>query len=108
MAHIDAGKTTTSERMLYYAGYIKQVGQCFQEIYQSFLEIYQNVLRNLPIFLIQVGEVHHGDTVMDFMDQERDRGITISSAAITYPWLRHRVNLIDTPGHVDFTMEVER
>jgi len=79
MAHIDAGKTTTSERMLYYAGYIKQVG-----------------------------EVHHGDTVMDYMDQERDRGITISSAAITYPWLRHRVNLIDTPGHVDFTMEVER
>jgi len=79
MAHIDAGKTTTSERMLYYTGYMNRVG-----------------------------EVHHGDTVMDHMDQERDRGITITAAAITFPWMKHQINLIDTPGHVDFTMEVER
>ena len=79
MAHIDAGKTTTTERMLYYSGYMKTVG-----------------------------EVHTGDTVMDYLDQERDRGITITCAAITFPWRRHQVNLIDTPGHVDFTMEVER
>jgi elongation factor G len=55
-----------------------------------------------------VGEVHHGDTVTDYMDQERERGITITSAAITFPWKDCRVNLIDTPGHVDFTVEVER
>ena len=79
MAHIDAGKTTTTERMLYYSGYTKTVG-----------------------------EVHTGDTVMDYLDQERDRGITITSAAITFPWRQHQINLIDTPGHVDFTMEVER
>jgi len=79
MAHIDAGKTTTSERMLFYSGYTKTVG-----------------------------EVHTGDTVMDYLDQERDRGITITSAAITFPWRQHQINLIDTPGHVDFTMEVER
>ncbi|TRY62967.1 hypothetical protein TCAL_04925 [Tigriopus californicus] len=79
MAHIDAGKTTTTERMLYYAGYTSHLG-----------------------------EVHDGDTVMDYMEQERDRGITISSAAITFPWNDHQVNLIDTPGHVDFTIEVER
>merc|ERR1719192_498086 len=79
MAHIDAGKTTTTERMLFYSGYTKSVG-----------------------------EVHTGDTVMDYLDQERDRGITITSAAITFPWRRHQINLIDTPGHVDFTMEVER
>lgn len=79
MAHIDAGKTTTTERMLYYAGYTSHLG-----------------------------EVHDGDTVMDYMEQERDRGITIQSAAITFPWKDHQVNLIDTPGHVDFTIEVER
>uniref|UniRef100_A0A0P4W2X1 Tr-type G domain-containing protein n=1 Tax=Scylla olivacea TaxID=85551 RepID=A0A0P4W2X1_SCYOL len=79
MAHIDAGKTTTTERMLFYGG----------------------VTRTL-------GEVHHGDTVMDYLDQERERGITITSAAITLPWADHRINLVDTPGHVDFTMEVER
>ncbi|XP_014666252.1 PREDICTED: ribosome-releasing factor 2, mitochondrial-like [Priapulus caudatus] len=79
MAHIDAGKTTTTERMLYYSGYTKFMG-----------------------------EVDHGDTVMDYMSQERQRGITITSAAITLFWKKHRVNVIDTPGHVDFTLEVER
>jgi len=79
MAHIDAGKTTTTERMLFYSGYTNHLG-----------------------------EVHTGDTVMDYMDQERDRGITITAAAITLPWKKHQLNLIDTPGHVDFTMEVER
>ncbi|XP_063933659.1 ribosome-releasing factor 2, mitochondrial-like isoform X2 [Zophobas morio] len=79
MAHIDAGKTTTTERMLFYSGVIKHIG-----------------------------DVDDGDTVMDFMDQERERGITINSAAITLPWKGHTINLIDTPGHVDFTMEVER
>ncbi|XP_046555914.1 ribosome-releasing factor 2, mitochondrial-like [Haliotis rubra] len=79
MAHIDAGKTTTTERMLFYSGYSSHLGN-----------------------------VDSGDTVMDYMEQERDRGITITSAAITIPWQHHRINLIDTPGHVDFTMEVER
>ncbi|XP_072372179.1 ribosome-releasing factor 2, mitochondrial isoform X5 [Scyliorhinus torazame] len=79
MAHIDAGKTTTTERMLYYAGYTRALG-----------------------------DVDDGDTVTDFMAQERERGITIQSAAVTFDWKTHRVNLIDTPGHVDFTVEVER
>lgn len=79
IAHIDAGKTTTTERMLYYSG-----------------------LTNL------MGEVHDGNTVMDYMPLERERGITISSAAITFFWKKHKINLIDTPGHVDFTFEVER
>ncbi|KAF2895288.1 hypothetical protein ILUMI_10884 [Ignelater luminosus] len=78
LAHIDAGKTTTTERMLFYSGKIKQMG-----------------------------EVHHGNTVTDYMAQERERGITIKSAAITFNWKNHRFNLIDTPGHIDFTMEVE-
>ncbi|XP_066154969.1 ribosome-releasing factor 2, mitochondrial isoform X2 [Euwallacea fornicatus] len=77
-AHIDAGKTTTTERMLYYAGVIDYMG-----------------------------EVHDGNTVTDFMDQERERGITITSAAVTFFWKNHQFNLIDTPGHIDFTMEVE-
>ncbi|XP_060617645.2 ribosome-releasing factor 2, mitochondrial [Anolis sagrei] len=79
MAHIDAGKTTTTERMLYYSGYIRTLG-----------------------------DVDDGDTVTDFMAQERERGITIQSAAVTFDWKGHRINLIDTPGHVDFTVEVER
>ncbi|KAM8960832.1 ribosome-releasing factor 2, mitochondrial [Pelodytes ibericus] len=79
MAHIDAGKTTTTERMLYYSGYIRALG-----------------------------DVDDGDTVTDFMAQERERGITIQSAAVTFDWNGHRINLIDTPGHVDFTVEVER
>ena len=79
MAHIDAGKTTTTERILYYSGQIHKMG-----------------------------EVHEGDTEMDWMAQERERGITITSAATSCPWLDHTINIIDTPGHVDFTAEVER
>lgn len=79
IAHIDAGKTTTTERFLYYAGLTSEMGN-----------------------------VDDGDTITDYMEQERERGITITSAAVTFPWLKHRINLIDTPGHVDFTVEVER
>ncbi|MEA1939012.1 MAG: elongation factor G, partial [Pseudomonadota bacterium] len=79
MAHIDAGKTTTTERVLYYTG-------------KSY----------------KIGEVHDGTAVMDWMEQEQERGITITSAATTAFWKDHRINIIDTPGHVDFTMEVER
>ena len=79
MAHIDAGKTTTTERILYYTG-------------QSH----------------KIGEVHEGAATMDWMEQEQERGITITSAATTCFWKGHRVNIIDTPGHVDFTVEVER
>ncbi|KAJ3605275.1 hypothetical protein NHX12_027325 [Muraenolepis orangiensis] len=79
MAHIDAGKTTTTERMLYYSGFTRMLG-----------------------------DVDDGDTVTDFMVQERERGITIQSATVTFDWKTHRINLIDTPGHVDFTLEVER
>ena len=79
VAHIDAGKTTTTERMLHYSGYINNMG-----------------------------EVHDGTTVMDHLRQERERGITITSAAITFPWNGYQINLIDTPGHVDFSIEVDR
>jgi len=79
MAHIDAGKTTTTERILYYTG-------------KSY----------------KIGEVHEGTATMDWMEQEQERGITITSAATTAFWRDHRVNIIDTPGHVDFTIEVER
>jgi elongation factor G len=79
VAHIDAGKTTTTERFLYYAGLTHKIG-----------------------------EVHDGNTVMDFRDDERERGITISAAATTFVWNDHQINLIDTPGHIDFTAEVER
>lgn len=79
VAHINAGKTTTTERILYHAGYTDSVG-----------------------------DVDKGNTVTDYLVQERDRGITITSAAVSYNWKKHRVNLIDTPGHVDFTIEVER
>src|SRR2546425_2514938 len=78
-AHIDAGKTTTTERILFYTGKV-----------------------------CKVGEVHEGTATMDWMEQERERGITITSAATTCFWRDHRVNIIDTPGHVDFTVEVER
>jgi elongation factor G len=79
MAHIDAGKTTTTERILYYTG-----------------------------VTYKIGEVHDGTAVMDWMVQEQERGITITSAATTCAWNGHRINIIDTPGHVDFTIEVER
>ena len=79
MAHIDAGKTTTTERILYYTGRLHKLG-----------------------------EVHDGAATMDWMEQEKERGITITSAATTCFWNDHRINIIDTPGHVDFTMEVER
>src|SRR5213596_1848711 len=78
-AHIDAGKTTTTERILYYTGRT-----------------------------YKIGEVHEGAATMDWMEQERERGITITSAATTCQWREHRINIIDTPGHVDFTVEVER
>src|SRR5256884_9846541 len=79
MAHIDAGKTTTTERILYYTGISHKMG-----------------------------EVHEGAATMDWMEQERERGITITAAATTCFWRDHRINIIDTPGHVDFTIEVER
>ena len=79
MAHIDAGKTTTTERILYYTGRT-----------------------------YKIGEVHEGAATMDWMEQEQERGITITSAATTCTWREHRINIIDTPGHVDFTVEVER
>ncbi len=79
MAHIDAGKTTTTERILFYTGVSHKLG-----------------------------EVHNGEAVMDWMEQEQERGITITSAATTCRWQDHRINIIDTPGHVDFTIEVER
>ena len=79
MAHIDAGKTTTTERILYYTGKTHKIG-----------------------------EVHEGAATMDWMAQEQERGITITSAATTCFWKDHRINIIDTPGHVDFTVEVER
>jgi elongation factor G len=78
-AHIDAGKTTTTERILFYSGIIHKIG-----------------------------EVHEGTAVTDWMEQERERGITITAAAITTSWKEHQINIIDTPGHVDFTIEVER
>ena len=79
IAHIDAGKTTTTERILFYTGVSRKIG-----------------------------EVHDGQAVMDWMEQEQERGITITSAATTCFWRKHRINIIDTPGHVDFTIEVER
>ena len=79
MAHIDAGKTTTTERVLFYTG-----------------------------INYKLGEVHDGTATMDWMVQEQERGITITSAATTCHWRDHRINIIDTPGHVDFTIEVER
>ncbi|MFY9505692.1 MAG: GTP-binding protein, partial [Caldicoprobacterales bacterium] len=79
MAHIDAGKTTTTERILFYTGRVHKLG-----------------------------ETHEGSATMDWMVQEQERGITITSAATTAQWKDHRINIIDTPGHVDFTVEVER
>ena len=79
IAHIDAGKTTTTERILYYTGIIHRMG-----------------------------EVHEGTATMDHMEQEQERGITITSAATTTYWLEHQINIIDTPGHIDFTAEVQR
>ena len=79
MAHIDAGKTTTTERILFYTGKTHKIG-----------------------------ETHDGTATMDWMVQEQERGITITSAATTCAWKGHRFNIIDTPGHVDFTVEVER
>ncbi|HNW31090.1 MAG TPA: GTP-binding protein, partial [Caldisericia bacterium] len=79
IAHIDAGKTTTTERILYLSGRIRKMGN-----------------------------VDDGNTTTDYMDQERERGITIVSASTAFEWKEHTINLIDTPGHVDFTAEVER
>src|SRR5436309_3919031 len=79
IAHIDAGKRTTTERILYYTGMVHRIG-----------------------------EVHEGAATTDYMDQERERGITITAAAVTSSWRDHQINLIDTPGHIDFTAEVQR
>ena len=79
MAHIDAGKTTTTERILFYTGRVHKIG-----------------------------ETHEGTATMDWMEQEQERGITITSAATTAYWKDHRINIIDTPGHVDFSAAVER
>ena len=79
VAHIDAGKTTVTERILYYTGKTHKMG-----------------------------EVHNGEAVMDWMPQEQERGITITSAVTTCVWKNYEINIIDTPGHVDFTIEVER
>ena len=79
IAHIDAGKTTVTERVLYYTGMVHRIG-----------------------------ETHEGSAAMDYMEQERERGITITSAAVTASWADHQINIIDTPGHVDFTAEVQR
>src|SRR5579885_2613175 len=79
IAHIDAGKTTVTERILFYTGRT-----------------------------YKIGEVHEGTAVMDYMEQERERGITITAAATTAEWQNHQINILDTPGHVDFTVEVER
>src|SRR4030066_852727 len=79
IAHIDAGKTTVTERILFYTGIVHKIG-----------------------------EVHEGEAVMDWMEQEKERGITITSAATTCFWQDSQINIIDTPGHVDFTVEVER
>ena len=79
IAHIDAGKTTTTERVLFYTGMVHKIG-----------------------------EVHDGAATTDYMPQERERGITITAAAVTASWMGHQINVIDTPGHVDFTAEVQR
>ena len=79
IAHIDAGKTTVTERVLYYTGMVHKIG-----------------------------ETHEGSATTDYMEQERERGITITSAAVTASWDDHQINIIDTPGHVDFTAEVQR
>src|SRR5574342_438062 len=79
IAHIDAGKTTVTERVLYYTGMVHRIG-----------------------------EVHEGAATTDYMEQERERGITITAAAVTASWRDHQINIIDTPGHVDFTAEVQR
>src|SRR5512134_1480502 len=79
MAHIDAGKTTATERILFYSGRSHKIG-----------------------------EVHEGEAIMDYMIQEREKGITITAAVTSFDWLDHEIHLIDTPGHVDFTVEVER
>ena len=79
IAHIDAGKTTVTERVLYYTGMVHKIG-----------------------------ETHEGSATTDYMEQERERGITITSAAVTASWDEHQINIIDTPGHVDFTAEVQR
>eukprot|EP00163_Fabomonas_tropica_P012306 TRINITY_DN2356_c0_g1_i14.p1 TRINITY_DN2356_c0_g1~~TRINITY_DN2356_c0_g1_i14.p1 ORF type:complete len:174 (-),score=37.12 TRINITY_DN2356_c0_g1_i14:111-632(-) len=110
IAHVDAGKTTLTERMLYYSGAIHSIGGTSHQLYSpSFsLSLLTLVLILLLLLLLLYTEVHDGDTTMDHMVQEQERGITITSAAIYFDWKGYRFNLIDTPGHVDFTIEVER
>ena len=103
IAHIDGGKTTLTERMLYYSGFSKQMGEVHKGgiLKCNFTDFFLILCDFTNFFSL-------GDTVMDHMDQEKERGITITSAAISFSWNQHSINLIDTPGHVDFTIEVER
>ena len=110
-AHIDAGKTTCSERILYYTGKsykIGEVGAFF--LLPSFVSFSFPASPNLDPtpHPHSPSQVHEGAATMDWMEQEQERGITITSAATTCEWDGHLINLIDTPGHVDFTLEVER
>lgn len=133
MAHIDAGKTTTTERMLYYSGYTRALGGVWGNNYVVIRPLSPAGAYPLNMFPLLFLDVDDGNTVTDFMAQERERGITIQSAAVTFDWKSYRINLIDTPGtidrlvdiknsckeiiydplcwitgHVDFTLEVER
>lgn len=105
LAHIDAGKPTFNEQFTSYSNWIRMVFCHYGRLGKTTTTermLYYSGRTNM------MGEVHDGNTVTDFLAQERDRGITICSAAVSFPWQKHRINLLDTPGHIDFTMEVEQ